>query len=741
MGTFLSRQSLVRFDGLVFDVRTGELCRDGTTLKLQPQPAKVLALLVSRAGEVVTREEIVREVWGSDTFVDFEQGLNYAIRQIRGVLKDDAERPRYIETLPKRGYRFIAPINTPGSNLASEQTAVVEEAAATDSLGSVGISSSTRDVRHVAVETPSWKPEGGEAKRWRLKVLILAGSAAAAMLLAYLFRPTMPLPQVASIVQLTKSGEAWSHSLLTDGPRVYYLGTHGDGFQLKQVLLNGNEDTVVPGIPPDLLIIGLTPDDTEFLLRPEEHEEDPLMTLPVTGGRPRRIGNLMVSDAAWSHDGKVLAYAHNHQLFLANPDGTQPRQLASLPGYTYHIRWAPDDGRLRFTVVGSTKKRMLWEVGADGRNLREMQFNWPGNPMECCGEWTPDGRLFLFESHREDASTSNMWAVEEKSDWLHRINPEPVQLTVGPVNYYELVASRNGKRIFAIGMQPSVDLLRYDAAQKDFLPFLGGLSANQLDFTRDGEWVTYVAFPEGTLWRARSDGSEQLQLTFPPLQAVLPRWSPDGKRIIFSGKRPGELQTIHVISADGGNPQSFASPPQAYADWMPSEDALIYGCYPGAGSCPSGASSAEMPLYQMDPRTGQAHKLPKTDGLFYPRWSPDGRQLVAVSTTNNQLFLVDLKSGRRTQISSHRAEYPAWSPDSQYVYFNTIINDNVALFRVRLRDRKEEEVANVHFRTITGHGSTTGLAAGGVAPDGSPIVQRSANHRDVYALSLSLRQQ
>src|SRR5262249_3630024 len=277
---------------------------------------------------------------------------------------------------------------------------------------------------------------------------------------------------------------------------------------------------------------------TEFVARPQINDNDPLLILPVTGGRPRRIGDLVVSDAAFSHDGTALAYANNHQLFLANPDGTGSRLVASLPGHTYHIRWSPDDRRLRFTVVGSTRKRMIWEVRADGSNLHEMRFNWPGNPMECCGEWTPDGHYFLFESHRETSATSNMWAFEESSDWLHRVHPQPVPLTVGPANYYELVPGRNGKRVFAVGVQPSVDLLRYDAARKDFVPFLGGLSADQLDFTRDGEWMTYVAFPEQTLWRARRDGTGALQLTFPPFPVWPPRWSADRQRIVLRRKRP-----------------------------------------------------------------------------------------------------------------------------------------------------------------------------------------------------------
>jgi TolB-like protein/DNA-binding winged helix-turn-helix (wHTH) protein/tetratricopeptide (TPR) repeat protein len=111
VATQLSSSLVVRFADFELDLRTGELRRNGTSLKLQRQPAKILAVLVSRPGEIVTRQDLARQVWGSETFVDFEQGLNFAIRQIRSALDDDAEHPRFLETLPKRGYRFTAPVS------------------------------------------------------------------------------------------------------------------------------------------------------------------------------------------------------------------------------------------------------------------------------------------------------------------------------------------------------------------------------------------------------------------------------------------------------------------------------------------------------------------------------------------------------------------------------------------------------------------------------------------------------
>src|SRR5262245_17051282 len=109
--TQVKSTEIARFGVFELDCRNGELRREGNLLKLQPQPAKILMILVTRAGELVTRQELAQLVWGSQTFVDFEQGLNYAIRQIRSVLDDDTEHPRFLETVPKRGYRFIATVS------------------------------------------------------------------------------------------------------------------------------------------------------------------------------------------------------------------------------------------------------------------------------------------------------------------------------------------------------------------------------------------------------------------------------------------------------------------------------------------------------------------------------------------------------------------------------------------------------------------------------------------------------
>ena len=103
--------SLIRFGTFQLDTQAGQLLKNGRVIRLKPQPLRVLQLLLSRPGDLITRDEIRELLWGTDTFVDFEQGMNTAVRQVREALGDDAERPIFVETVPKRGYRFIAPVD------------------------------------------------------------------------------------------------------------------------------------------------------------------------------------------------------------------------------------------------------------------------------------------------------------------------------------------------------------------------------------------------------------------------------------------------------------------------------------------------------------------------------------------------------------------------------------------------------------------------------------------------------
>src|SRR5439155_25659673 len=129
-----------------------------------------------------------------------------------------------------------------------------------------------------------------------------------------------------------------------------------------------------------------------------------------------------------------------------------------------------------------------------------------------------------------------------------------------------------------IGSSSQAEVIRYDSRSRHFIPYLSGISAEGLAFSQDGQWVTYTSFPDGALWRSKTDGSERRQLTFPPLRALLPRWSPDGKQIAFNASLPGATWNIYLLSSQGGTPQRILPSEQSQMDvnWTPDGNSLVF---------------------------------------------------------------------------------------------------------------------------------------------------------------------
>jgi Tol biopolymer transport system component len=637
-------------------------------------------------------------------------------------LGDSADNPRFIATVTKSGYRFIAPVQS-GSVAAEDSIAPVAQSSpnAAGEAAAAGPSS----------QSPAPSPAAQSAKSRLLRSVMAAGVAIAFPLVSYLLRPIDPPLRVTRIVKLSSSGHAWSgENLMSDGARLYYSeAVPGKDYKLRQILLNGNEDMPVSGLPSNFLIRDLSPDHTTFLgmTRSDIERSDPssLWMVPVVGGQPRRIGSLLAKDVAWSPDGSLLAFGLDDQLFVARPDGTAERRLATVPGHLSCPRWSPDGARLRFNVADFTGQLAIWEVNKDGSDLHPLELNWPGGAMEGYGAWSSDGHYYVFTSQRE--GISNLWFIDDKSDWLHRRRLEPAQLTAGPIHYYRPLPSSDGTQIFAVGLQFGGELLRYDLARRNFAPFLGGRSADHLSFTRDGQWVAYVGYPDGTLWRARSDGSQALQLTFSPLRVTNPQWSPDGNHILFVLRRSGEMPKLYTISSDGGNlkqllPESHA---QTSASWSPDGEFIFYGRDPYD-------EQQDMALYRFEIKSGRVEKIPGSDTLYAPLCSPDGHWLVTQTTASDRvLVLFDLKTGQRAHLSQHKADYPFWSPDSQYVYFNTLMNGPSGIFRLHVPDGQETKVTDVGFSTTGVFGRWSGLA-----PDGSILVLRDHQQSDVYELTV-----
>ena len=176
-------------------------------------------------------------------------------------------------------------------------------------------------------------------------------------------------------------------------------------------------------------------------------------------------------------------------------------------------------------------------------------------------------------------SGRDLWVLTERRGWLSAGSTEPVRLTQGPLSYGVPVWSRDGRKIFTEGSRQSGELVRCKLGSGECATYLGGIDAEGVSFSRDGQWVAWVT-PDGGLWRSRADGTEKLQLTFPPLWAALPQWSPDGKRICFARLETGAPTRLMLVSADGG-PTQEAIPgdkgSQVDGEWSADGRQLAFG--------------------------------------------------------------------------------------------------------------------------------------------------------------------
>lgn len=237
-----------------------------------------------------------------------------------------------------------------------------------------------------------------------------------------------------------------SSGLVTDGPRVYFT----QGSLLTQVSSTGGEAVKLADAFRNAAIGDLSPNHSELLIsRGDVELEGSLWLVPVLGGAPRRLGDLLGHDATWTHDGQQIVYANGSMLYLAKSDGTEAREFVKVEGRPYWPRWSPDGSRLRFTVTNAQNSAALWEVAKDGSNPHPLLPGWNNPANECCGNWTTDGRYFVFQSTRE--RSTNIWARREPTGLFQRSSQEPIQLTFGPLNYYFPTPSLDGKKLFVVG--------------------------------------------------------------------------------------------------------------------------------------------------------------------------------------------------------------------------------------------------------------------------------------------------
>jgi serine/threonine protein kinase/Tol biopolymer transport system component len=581
--------------------------------------------------------------------------------------------------------------------------------------------STHRTAASAAVATPVTKP----SRRW----VWIAGACALliGLIVTVKFFLPEPAPRILGSKQLTNDGLQKSN-LVTDGNRIFFNENNGTGgFAISEVSVAGGEvRTLQTGDVPT--VSDISPDGSELLVFDNSFAGRPFATLPLPTGASRPVGDLTGLAPAWCPDGRLI-YSVGGDIFTADHDGANPRKLATTQGSPGGFRYSPDGSKFRFTLIDSVNlTTALWEARADGSQLHALLPGWNKPPGENHGRWTADGKYYVFDGKRVLAS--DVWVLREPSFW-HRGSREPMQLTAGPLRYTNVAPSKDGKRLFVIGVQPRAELERYDTKSGQLVSFLGGISAGDVDFSRDGQWVAYVSYPDGALWRSKLDGSERLQLTFPPMQTALAHWSPDGKQIAFSGTLPGKPWTVYLISSNGGSPQQISDVAGATDPaWSADGKTLAYGVSPALG---------KGSIRLVDLATRKSSQLAGSDGIFAPRWSPDGAHIVGISDDNAKLLLYDTKSQQWRQIAKEVDSfgYLAWSADSAFIYFDTALGKNAAYVRVKISDGTLEQLVDMkNMRTFVnqfGPASWTGLA-----PGNQPLFVRDISSQEIYALDVDL---
>jgi len=688
----------VHFGLFEVDLQARELRKSGVKIKLNDQPFQVLAMLLERPGEIVTREELQTRLWPSDTFVDFDLSLNSAVKKLRQALGDESDNPRFVETLYRRGYRFIAPVSNHAPH-AGDGT----EPSLVDSV----------------------KSKEPAARSWKRLALITAGCVVllvAALVFELMARPS---PRILGFTQITSGGKVHQLSALaTDGQRLYFQAADRDRIALAQVSVTGGDSVLIP-TPFDNAFLGdIAPDGSSLLISSFEGtaKDGPVWILPLPAGAPRALGTMTAYSAAWSPGGRRLIFADGADLYEVNPDGSDARKLATLTARIGDVRISPDGQKIRVTVNDlKTGFSELWELNRDGSQPHPLLPNWNDSPHECCGRWTPDGRYFLFTSLRE--GRNSIWALSERRSWLQQ-KAKPVQLTNGPLDFWMPVPSKDGKRIFAMGGQSRSEVLRYDG--RSFVPYIDGASVTDLAFSADGQRVAYISVPEGALWTSKIDGRDRIELSDPSvMEAALPRWSPDGNQIAFMARTQNTDWRAHLAVVNGHGLRELIPGATAGFDpgWSPDGKSIVL-----AANDLGGTSSR---ISILDLQTAKVAPVPGGENLFSPRWSPDGRYIAAITTDSQALMLFDRANQQWTVLARMGIGFPSWSHDGQYLYFDSILTEDPAFFRLRIRDQQLERLVSLKdiHRLWGPNGEWSGLG-----PDDSLLVTRNISSPEIYAL-------
>lgn len=660
-----------RFGPYEVDLYTHELWKYGTRRKLVGQPFEILAMLLRRQGDLVTRDEMRDRLWPSDTFVDFNHGLNAAVNKLREALNDSAEQPRYIETLPRRGYRFIGETEwLPDKKVvpATRQTAAsVRNKAEADAP----VSACEAEVETSGSKAPRFLPIEPSAPGRR--VPYLAGAAAVIVLLSgtvaiWKFR-SEPELSANAMTQRTRAllsvPNTSSPAFSPDGNSVafYHENEKGTGIYVTRVgsdqlqQLTKNESDCCPMWSPDgrwIAFSRLSGQEHQIYLvaadgSEQKHNAEQAAaaqrTAYSTNGSPteRKLDTGEViprrGEMDWSPDGKSIAFASPGGIYLVSPDNSAVRRVVATPlgAEDWGPQFSPDGSQIMFVrnrQVGEPDE--VWTVVAGGGEATRLLTE--RGRITSPPQWSSDGRSIIFSSNRTGHPQLFRVSLDAPDSAL------AISAAGSPV--WDPSVSRHGYRLAYERLLRNLSIWELDLTESaEKHPFLLVASTSDTDqgpgpqFSPDGKKLAYMSDRNGTMeiWVANRDGGNPYQLTAVG-GAGTPRWSPDSQAVVFDVNSIGG-EKIVKMSLQGGVPQVLAE-----------------------GVCPS--------------------------------WSRDGKWVYFASARTGgwQVWKVPVAGGSPVQVTQKGGHAALESPDGKYLYYAKNATAEPEVWRVALNGGEETAV-------------------------------------------------
>jgi len=491
-------------------------------------------------------------------------------------------------------------------------------------------------------------------------------------LVAFLIVVVIPPPPPGPLhsEQITFSTELKDGPLVTDGNRLYFQSQDHP----VEMSVTGGASAPLRASVSGMRMLDISPDASEMLaLKPDLNNElgmGSIWSVPVLGGSPKRVGSQIALAARWSPDGRSIVFSDVTSVYVSGADGANWRKIWETPsGRVGRPCFSPDSRRIRMTVFGdkATQLSRIWEMNADGSNPHPLALDWPQDAEQDYGQWTPDGKRFIFRSTRE--GVSNIYEIVLPPWFEFWRKPTAVRLTSGQLEILATTPSRDSTGLFVIGKISQGAMHAYDPIQKRFVPFLNGLAASRFVISPDKKWMVYQDYPRHYLWRSKLDGSEKLQLTNFP--SVFPTWSPDSKMIAFSDVRQiyqrgdGDKPEIYQVPVDGGSPEKLTSEGglELNPSFWPDGKSIAFMDFPMPGQKIKG-------IKVLDLATRRVAIMPNSEGFYAATWSPDGQHLFAVGQDPSRIVLYSAQEGTWRVLK--KFEFPwgfsVWSSDSKSIY-------------------------------------------------------------------------